>query len=82
MLPLSSTLPRHLAQVVPGVCESLKVMSRDATRRIAEYAFEYAFLNNRAKARRLMARGVTWCASREWGEIGAWRNVRLPPHRR
>ena len=29
--------------------ESLKVMTRDATRRIAQYAFEYAFLNNRAK---------------------------------
>ena len=38
-----------LAQVVPGVTESLKVMTRDATRRIAQYAFEYAFLNNRAK---------------------------------
>ena len=29
--------------------ESLKVMTRDATLRIAKYAFEYAFLNNRAK---------------------------------
>ena len=38
-------------QVVPGVTESLKVMTRDATRRIAQYAFEYAFLNNRAKVR-------------------------------
>ena len=36
-------------EVVPGVAESLKVMTRDATRRIAQYAFEYAFLNNRAK---------------------------------
>ena len=36
-------------EVVPGVTESLKVMTRDATRRIAAYAFEYAFLNNRAK---------------------------------
>lgn len=36
-------------QVVPGVTESLKVMTRDATRRIAHYAFEYAFLNNRSK---------------------------------
>lgn len=36
-------------EVVPGVTESLKVMTRDATRRIAHYAFEYAFLNNRSK---------------------------------
>lgn len=36
-------------EVVPGVTESLKVMTRAATRRIAEYAFEYAAMNNRAK---------------------------------
>ena len=36
-------------EVVPGVTESLKIMTRDATRRIAHYAFEYAFLNNRSK---------------------------------
>lgn len=29
--------------------ESLKVMTREGTRRIAQYAFEYAFLNNRSK---------------------------------
>ena len=36
-------------EVAPGVTESLKVMTRDATRRIAAYAFEYAHMNNRAK---------------------------------
>jgi len=36
-------------EVAPGVTESLKVMTRDATRRIAEYAFEYAAMNNRGK---------------------------------
>ena len=36
-------------EVVPGVTEALKVMTRGATLRIAEYAFEYAFLNNRRK---------------------------------
>ena len=36
-------------EVYPGVTESLKVMTRDGTRRIAHYAFEYALLNNRQK---------------------------------
>lgn len=36
-------------EVAPGITESLKVMTRDGTRRIAQYAFEYATLNNRAK---------------------------------
>jgi hypothetical protein len=36
-------------EVVPGVTESLKVMTRTGTQRIAEYAFEHAYLNNRSK---------------------------------
>uniref|UniRef100_A0A7S1CN54 Isopropylmalate dehydrogenase-like domain-containing protein n=1 Tax=Bicosoecida sp. CB-2014 TaxID=1486930 RepID=A0A7S1CN54_9STRA len=36
-------------EVVPGVTESLKVMTKAATRRIAQYAFEYAYLNRRRK---------------------------------
>ena len=36
-------------EVLPGVTESLKVMTRTATLRIAQYAFEYAYLNNRKK---------------------------------
>ncbi|RYG56235.1 hypothetical protein EON66_03385 [archaeon] len=36
-------------EVAPGITESLKVMTRDATRRIAQYAFEYATMNNRGK---------------------------------
>ena len=36
-------------QVVPGVVESLKVITEAKSRRIAEYAFEYAALNDRRK---------------------------------
>jgi isocitrate dehydrogenase (NAD+) len=36
-------------EVAPGITESLKIMTRDATLRIARYAFEYAYLNNRRK---------------------------------
>jgi isocitrate dehydrogenase (NAD+) len=38
-------------EVAPGITESLKVMTREGTRRIAAYAFEYAVLNNRSKVR-------------------------------
>ncbi|CAL5399918.1 unnamed protein product [Camellia sinensis] len=34
-------------EVVPGVVESLKVMTKFCSERIARYAFEYAYLNNR-----------------------------------
>ncbi len=36
-------------EVVPGVVESVKVMSKEGCARIAEFAFEYAWLNNRKK---------------------------------
>jgi isocitrate dehydrogenase (NAD+) len=36
-------------QVVPGVVESLKVITREASMRVCEYAFEYAQNNNRKK---------------------------------
>lgn len=36
-------------EVAPGITEALKVMTREGTRKIAEYAFEYAFLNRRSK---------------------------------
>ncbi|RWR76404.1 isocitrate dehydrogenase NAD regulatory subunit 1, mitochondrial [Cinnamomum micranthum f. kanehirae] len=36
-------------EVVPGVVESLKVISKFSSDRIANYAFEYAYLNNRKK---------------------------------
>lgn len=36
-------------EVVPGVVESLKVISQECSRRVAEYAFGYAFLNHRRK---------------------------------
>jgi isocitrate dehydrogenase (NAD+) len=34
-------------EVVPGVVENLKIISKDACERIAKYAFEYASNNNR-----------------------------------
>ncbi len=36
-------------ELVPGVTESLKIMTRKATLAIANYAFEFAYLNNRKK---------------------------------
>ena len=36
-------------EVVPGVVESLKVITEKASRRVAEYAFRYAIENNRSK---------------------------------
>eukprot|EP00753_Platysulcus_tardus_P002828 PLAT11937.1.p2 GENE.PLAT11937.1~~PLAT11937.1.p2 ORF type:complete len:372 (+),score=162.93 PLAT11937.1:365-1480(+) len=36
-------------EVRPGIVESLKVITEKSSRRIAEYAFEFAFLNNRKK---------------------------------
>ncbi|KAJ4958683.1 hypothetical protein NE237_025794 [Protea cynaroides] len=36
-------------EVVPGVVESLKVITQFCSERIASYAFEYAYLNNRKK---------------------------------
>lgn len=36
-------------EVIPGVVESLKVITKFCSERIAKYAFEYAYLNNRKK---------------------------------
>jgi isocitrate dehydrogenase (NAD+) len=36
-------------EVYPGVFESLKVITKDKTKRVAQYAFESAFLNGRKK---------------------------------
>ena len=36
-------------EVYPGVIESVKVITKEASLRIAEYAFEYAYLNGRKK---------------------------------
>lgn len=36
-------------EVYPGVIESVKVVTRDASLRLAEYTFEYAFLSGRKK---------------------------------
>ena len=36
-------------EVVDGVVESLKVITHEKSLRVAEYAFEFAFLNNRRR---------------------------------
>lgn len=36
-------------EVYPGVMESLKIITKTASLRIAEYAFEFAYLNGRKK---------------------------------
>ncbi len=36
-------------QVEPGVVQSLKVITENASKRVAEYAFEYAIKENRKK---------------------------------
>ena len=36
-------------EVVPDVVESLKVITQEKSRRVAEYAFGFAFLNGRKK---------------------------------
>jgi isocitrate dehydrogenase (NAD+) len=36
-------------EVYPGVVESIKVITRDGSKRIAEYAFEFAYLSGRKK---------------------------------
>lgn len=36
-------------ELLPGVIESIKVITKENSRRIAEYAFEYALLSNRKK---------------------------------
>lgn len=49
---LGPTLIVSLFYVVESLAPPLlhpQVMTREGTRRIAQYAFEYAFLNNRSK---------------------------------
>lgn len=36
-----------LGQIAPGVCESIKVITYEASKRVAKYAFEYARKNQR-----------------------------------
>lgn len=36
-------------EVYPGVVESIKVTTAEASEKIANYAFEFAFMNNRKK---------------------------------
>jgi isocitrate dehydrogenase (NAD+) len=47
-------------QVVPGVCESIKIISERACRNVAEYAFDYATLNNRKEVCAVHKAGVMY----------------------
>jgi len=48
LVPVSVFVCVYLSsQVVPGVVENLKVITRDASMRIARYAFNYAVQNSR-----------------------------------
>lgn len=48
--PESSHLLTSLSsQVVPGVVQSIKLITREASLRVCQYAFEYAKKNNRSK---------------------------------
>ena len=38
-----------IVQSVPGVVESLKIITREKSRRIAKYAFDYATRHKRSK---------------------------------
>ena len=44
---LSQLLERLLFQIVDGVVQSIKLITENASRRVAEFAFEYARQNNR-----------------------------------
>lgn len=39
----------HFLQVVPGVCQSIKLITREASRRVAQYAFQYAETHKKDK---------------------------------
>ena len=60
-------------EIVPGVCESLKIITKTACDRVAKYAFEYAVANNREKVVAVHKAGVMKLSdglflktSREW----------------
>ena len=45
----SSSLTYGRAQIIPGVVESLKVMTREKCIQIAKFAFDYAVREGRSK---------------------------------
>lgn len=49
-------------QNVPGVVESLKIVTAENTKRLVNYAFQYAIQNNRKKVT-LIHKAVSLCAS-------------------
>ena len=57
-------------EVVPGVVESLKVITRAASTRVAEYAFKYAVDNGRARVTAVHKANIMKLAD---GECWWWR---------
>lgn len=57
-------------EVVPGVVESLKVITRAASTRVAEYAFKYAVDNGRAKVTAVHKANIMKLADGELGKSG------------
>ena len=48
-------------EVYPGVMESIKVVTRVNSLRIAEYAFEFAFLSGRKKVTAVHKSNIMYC---------------------
>ncbi len=47
-------------QIVDGVVQSIKLITEDASRRIAEYAFEYARNNQRTSVTAVHKANIMW----------------------
>jgi len=47
--------------VYPGVIESIKVITKQASTRLAEYAFEYAYLTGRKKVTAVHKANIMYC---------------------
>ena len=54
-------------EVVPGVVESLKVITRAASTRVAEYAFKYAADNGRSRVTAVHKANIMKLADGGWG---------------
>jgi len=63
-------------EVVPGVVESLKVITRAASTRVAQYAFKYARDNGRARVTAIHKANIMKLADGKSGERVAWRRER------
>lgn len=52
--------PPRLFQIVDGVVQSIKLITEEASRRIAEYAFEYARNNQRNSVTAVHKANIMW----------------------